>query len=259
MISDEQLDKFERVAKAATGSPWFICDSDRNRESWGVDDNIVFDGEESIYGWQILVGDPDGYSIVHGEGSHSTLEIRQDLDFIAAARNLALPLIETIRELQGIAKIADEMIEALNKANGEYGDTIERLQAENAALKANQPTATNREITSLVECFRGRATMSPNAEAYRWAADQLEAAINQVERWREAEELEGAKVADFDWLKATLPTRAPDFGPYLSISNEWWCVMITGTTFWFTSDTKDKPTRSQVLHLLAALGMEKKQ
>lgn len=55
-----------------------------------------------------------------------------------------------------------------------------------------QPLAANREIASLVETFRAHANKydGSTGPTLRWAADRLDAAIQQVERWREAEELD---------------------------------------------------------------------
>lgn len=142
-------------------------------------------------------------------------------------------------------------------------------------IDAKQPLATNREITSLVQTFRNHAVLYGDDHAafvYHWCANQLEAAINQVERCREAEEREGAKAVDEEWLDSLFGERNYDSLSFASwdLLNDWThlrfelkkaigalevMVVSDGT---HTLAMFNDATRHDVLHLLAALGMEKK-
>lgn len=124
---------------------------------------------------------------------------------------------------------------------------------------AKQPLTTNREITSLVETFRREAEVGGFGTAathtLRWCSRQLEAAIQQVERWREADEREGAIPVNFDWL-------SPRVKDLYKVDGVYYCEFFSTGPDAIDVGTVGIPvgaTRAQVLHLIAALGMEKKQ
>ncbi len=106
-MTPEELAADRAICDAATPGPWFVSDSIRKPEHYQLPDGSISLDDDNVpwvFAWGILVQNAkEGYSIVHGGGTHSVSDIIADIDFIAAARTRwpeALNEIETLRELR---------------------------------------------------------------------------------------------------------------------------------------------------------------
>lgn len=162
-MTDEDLDRLQALADAASLPPWLPLDCVHEAHAWMVGNKPPVNlPKRIVFAWQIIggTGDDDGWAVLHGQcDAEQCVPERADLEFIAVARQAIPDLIAEVRRLRQQVVGHCERIAAQSEILSRMAEalpihfSVVSFQAFCGADVPNQRTTQIREHVTCRECI----------------------------------------------------------------------------------------------------------